>query len=86
MEMAIAVVIGTVGGSWLDERYGTHPTFALIGMFLGVAAGFRGVFRVVRAHERDMKMKAERERQHLKKKAEASSAPSPSRDPEEEDE
>lgn len=84
MEMAIAVVIGTVGGSWLDERCGTHPTFALIGMFLGVAAGFRGVFRVVRAHERDMKVKAERERQHLRRKAEASSQP-PKNDSEEDE-
>ena len=69
MEMAIAVVIGTLGGSWLDQRLETRPWLALIGMFFGVAAGFRGVLRVAREHERAMKVRDERERARLKKKA-----------------
>jgi len=62
LEMAIAVVIGTLGGSWLDQRLGTRPWLALLGILFGVAAGFRGVLRVVRDHERRMKRQAERER------------------------
>jgi ATP synthase protein I len=62
LEMAIAVVIGTLGGSWLDQRLGTRPWLALLGILFGVAAGFRGVLRVVRDHERQMKRQAERER------------------------
>ena len=60
--MAIAVVIGTLGGSWLDQRLGTRPWLALLGILFGVAAGFRGVLRVVHEHERRMKKQAERER------------------------
>jgi F0F1-type ATP synthase assembly protein I len=68
LELAIAVVIGTLGGSWLDQRLGTRPWLALVGMLLGVAAGFRGVLRVVREHERNMKAQAERERERLRQK------------------
>lgn len=69
MEMAIAVVIGTLGGSWLDQRLETRPWLALIGMFFGVAAGFRGVLRVAREHERAMKARDARDRERLRKKA-----------------
>jgi ATP synthase protein I len=64
LEMAIAVVIGTLGGSWLDQRLGTRPWLALLGILFGVAAGVRGVLRVVQEHERRMKKQAERERLH----------------------
>lgn len=77
MEMAIAVVIGTLGGQWLDgfvEDHGwlrTRPLLALTGLFLGVAAGFRGVLRVAREHEREMRVRDQRERDRLRAKAEA---------------
>lgn len=71
MEMAIAVVIGAVGGSWLDERYGTRPWVALTGLILGVAAGFRAILRVVRDHERAMKAQDQRERERLRTKSKA---------------
>lgn len=70
LEMSIAVVIGTLGGSWLDQRLGTRPWLALTGLLLGVAAGFRAVLRVARDHERRMKREAERERERLRQKAE----------------
>lgn len=89
MEMAIAVVIGTLGGSWLDQRLQTRPWLALIGMFFGVAAGFRGVLRVAREHERAMKARDARDRERLKKKAteraESANATEPDRDAEEDE-
>ncbi len=89
MEMAIAVVIGTLGGSWLDQRLQTRPWLALMGMFFGVAAGFRGVLRVARQHEQAMKARDRRERERLKKKAterpESANATEPDRDAEEDE-
>jgi ATP synthase protein I len=77
LEMAIAVVLGTLGGSRLDEWLGTRPWLALIGMFLGVAAGFRGVLRVARQHEKAMKAKDARERQRLRTKTPSPPTPPP---------
>lgn len=34
-----AVVLGLVLGLLLDKAAGTEPTFALVGIFLGIAAG-----------------------------------------------
>ena len=36
LELAVAMVLGVVGGRWADERLGTSPWLLL----LGVAAGF----------------------------------------------
>lgn len=55
LEMAIATLIGAFGGGWLDERFHTRPWLTTIGLVLGIAAGFRGLFRVVVEHERRMK-------------------------------
>ena len=34
-------------GLWLDGRWGTRPWLAVIGVVLGIAAGFYNFFRVV---------------------------------------
>lgn len=46
IELVIAMLIGWYGGRWLDEKLGTEKTFALIGLVLGLAAGFRSLFRL----------------------------------------
>lgn len=48
IEMAVATVIGWLIGSWLDRQLGTSPWLMLVFVLLGVAAGFRGVFRAAR--------------------------------------
>jgi F0F1-type ATP synthase assembly protein I len=37
--LLIAVLAGTLGGYWLDQRLGTNPVFALIGFALGSIGG-----------------------------------------------
>jgi F0F1-type ATP synthase assembly protein I len=37
--LLIAVLVGTLGGYWLDQRLGTNPVFALIGFALGSISG-----------------------------------------------
>lgn len=48
IEMAVATVIGWGIGYWLDLQLGTYPWLMLLFLLLGVAAGFRGVFRAAR--------------------------------------
>ncbi|HKY33712.1 MAG TPA: AtpZ/AtpI family protein [Candidatus Polarisedimenticolia bacterium] len=44
---AASIVLGIVGGWWLDGKLGTEPWFILIGTLLGLAAGFYNFFVVV---------------------------------------
>ncbi|MEM6954220.1 MAG: AtpZ/AtpI family protein [Myxococcota bacterium] len=46
-EMAIFVVLGVKAGAWADERYGTKG-FALLGLALGLFAGFRSLYQLAK--------------------------------------
>lgn len=48
IEMAVSVILGVMGGQWLDEKFGTSSVFELIGLFAGLAAAFRSLYRVAR--------------------------------------
>ena len=48
LEMGIAVAIGSVGGWYLDDRFGTGPWLLMVGMGLGIAAGFKGLYRAAK--------------------------------------
>ena len=39
-EMVALLLVGLFAGKWLDGQFGTEPTFKLIGLFGGIAAGF----------------------------------------------
>ncbi len=41
------MLVGYFIGNWVDERWGTEPTLALIGVLLGSAAGLFQVFRLL---------------------------------------
>lgn len=47
LEMAIAVVLGLLGGQWLDGRYGTAPLFLVIGVLAGCGAAAKAVWVAV---------------------------------------
>jgi ATP synthase protein I len=55
LEMALAVVIGTLFGYWADGKLDTRPWLMILGIGFGFAAGMKGVFRYVRQAERDAK-------------------------------
>ena len=42
--MAIAIVIGTGVGLWIDKSFETTPIWTLIGMGLGIVAGFKNLY------------------------------------------
>ncbi len=47
VEMAVFLILGVKAGQWLDARYNTKY-WVLVGLALGIAAGFRGLFRLAR--------------------------------------
>ncbi len=45
--LALPIVLGAVGGVWLDGRLGSKPWFALVGLGLGTLVGYYGVYRLL---------------------------------------
>jgi ATP synthase protein I len=54
LTLVISTVIGLTGGYYLDRWLGTSPWLILIGLGLGVAAGFVSLFRSVKSAERKL--------------------------------
>lgn len=48
IEMAVSVIVGLVGGRWLDDTFATGRVFEIIGLLAGLAAAFRSLYRVAR--------------------------------------
>ena len=44
----VASAGATIGGYYLDRWLGTSPVFTLIGLGVGIAAGFREFFRMIK--------------------------------------
>jgi len=55
MTMVLATVLGLAGGYYADRWLGTTPWLLLLGLGLGIAAGFVSMIRSVKAAERRMK-------------------------------
>ena len=52
--IASAIGLGLIGGIWLDSVAGTTPILTLVGLGVGLAAAFLGVFRLLApVRERD---------------------------------
>lgn len=54
LTLVISTVIGLTGGYYLDRWLGTSPWLILIGLGLGVAAGFVSLFRSVKSAEQKL--------------------------------
>jgi ATP synthase protein I len=53
--MVLATVIGLAAGYYADRWLGTSPWLLMIGLGIGIAAGFVSLFRAVKASERETK-------------------------------
>ena len=42
-----AIVLGVLGGLWLDDRLGTRPVLTLVGLFVGLTIAFIGVYEML---------------------------------------
>ena len=45
--VALSIVLGVLGGLWLDNKLGTSPLLILSGTLLGVVVAFYGVYKMV---------------------------------------
>lgn len=54
LTLVIATLIGLVGGYYADRLLGTSPWLLLLGLVLGIAAGFVNLFRSVSRADRDL--------------------------------
>jgi ATP synthase protein I len=48
LELVLSVIVGYLGGRWLDVHFGAHGWLTGIGFVLGTIAGFRSI--VLAAH------------------------------------
>lgn len=51
----VAVLVGGVGGWWLDGKLGTSPLLVILGFLSGLGAGFLLLFRTVKMVEKGPK-------------------------------
>ncbi len=51
----VAIALCLLGGQWLDKRFHTTPWLTIVGLLVGVAAGFRELYRVSKQAMREQK-------------------------------
>lgn len=51
-QIAFSIFIGLFGGIYLDRRIDSAPWFTLIGLALGIAAGFRNIGLAIKKSRR----------------------------------
>ena len=44
--IALAIVLGVLGGLWLDGKFNTKPLFTIIGLIIGILAAVYGVYQI----------------------------------------
>ncbi len=45
--VGVCIVIGVVGGLWLDGKFNTRPIMVITGLILGIVLAFYGVYRMI---------------------------------------
>lgn len=45
LQLAVALVLGVLGGQWLDRKVGTDGVFAIVGAFVGFGATMYSLIR-----------------------------------------
>jgi ATP synthase protein I len=45
--IGVALLVGVLGGLWLDNKLGTKPLFVLAGLFMGFIVAAYGVYRML---------------------------------------
>jgi F0F1-type ATP synthase assembly protein I len=43
-----SIILGVVGGRWVDGRLNSEPLFLIIGLILGIVVAFYGVYTMLR--------------------------------------
>ena len=45
--VGVCIVLGVLGGFWLDSKFNTKPILVIVGLILGVLIAFYGVYRMI---------------------------------------
>lgn len=45
--IGISILLGIIGGSWLDGKYGTQPLWVIVGLLLGIIVAIYGVYQML---------------------------------------
>lgn len=53
-ELAFTLVIFIIGGRYIDKYAGTHPTFLLVGVFVGIPAAFYRFFLQIKEMQKEV--------------------------------
>ena len=54
--IGISILLGVLGGLWLDSKFGTEPILVIVGLIFGLFVAFYGVYRMLLPlmhHKRD---------------------------------
>lgn len=54
LSMVVALVLAIAIGYYLDKWFQTSPVFFLIFMVLGIVAGFRNIYVIMKRAEKDL--------------------------------
>ncbi len=46
--IAGSIVLGILGGRWLDSKLNSEPFFLIAGLLLGIVVAFLGVYNMIR--------------------------------------
>ena len=46
--VSAAIILGLVGGIWLDKKLDSKPLWTIVGLVLGIVVAFYGVYTMVR--------------------------------------
>ncbi|MDF3000515.1 MAG: putative F0F1-ATPase subunit Ca2+/Mg2+ transporter [Bacillota bacterium] len=49
LTMAMPILLGAIGGHWLDEKLGTKVLFLILLLCLGIVGGIAGAYRQITA-------------------------------------
>ena len=45
--IGISILLGVLGGLWLDNKFGTKPILVIVGLIFGLVVAFYGVYRML---------------------------------------
>jgi F0F1-type ATP synthase assembly protein I len=59
--VVVCILVGVLGGLWLDRRLGILPLFTLLGVLMGSLVAFWGIYRMVMPLTREKRNNSESE-------------------------
>ena len=59
--VVVCILVGVLGGLWLDRRLGILPLFTLLGVLVGSGVAFWGIYRMVMPLMREKRDDSENE-------------------------